>query len=39
MFQTFQEVSIPIWIAGPVLLILGVGAWRIVKLLWAAGSD
>jgi hypothetical protein len=39
MFQTFQEVSIPIWIAGPFLLILGVGAWKIVTRLWAAGSD
>jgi hypothetical protein len=37
--QSVQFVSIPIWIAVPVLVIVLVGGWKLAKLLWAAISN
>jgi hypothetical protein len=38
-FQEFHMVSIPIWIAIPVLLIVLLAGWKLAKLLWAAISN
>jgi hypothetical protein len=38
-FQEFRMVTIPIWIAIPVLVIVLVAGWKIAKLLWAAISN
>jgi len=32
-------LAIPIWIVVPVLLLVLFGAWKLVKLLWAAISN
>ena len=32
-------ISIPIWIAIPILLVVLFGAWKIVKLLWLTLSQ
>ena len=38
-FQSFHMVTIPIWIALPVLALVLVGGWKLAKLLWAARSN
>jgi hypothetical protein len=38
-FQSFHMVTIPIWIAIPVVVIVLVGGWKLAKLLWTAISN
>ena len=38
-FQSFHMVTIPIWIAIPVVVIVLVGGWKLAKLLWTAMSN
>ena len=37
--QGVYMVAVPIWIAIPVLVIVVVGGWKLVKLLYAALSN
>jgi hypothetical protein len=38
-FQSYYQVSIPNWVAIPLLLLMLVAGWKIAKLLWAAISN
>jgi hypothetical protein len=38
-FQSFHMVTVPIWIALPVLALVLAGGWKLAKLLWLALSN
>lgn len=38
-FQSYFAIQIPWWVIVPVLIVVLLGAWKLVKLLWAAISN